>query len=136
MSLTTPDSLRFQLQVPSAVPAGEPVQIRFTVQNVSQRPVEIYLRGRTIAFDILVARAHGGIVWRRLEDEIIPAIIQLKVLGPGEMLEFQETWNQRTNQGGWVGPGLYTAQALLLTDAPVSLNTESVPLRIGAERRP
>lgn len=127
---TVSDSLRLWLEVPEEVRAGEPVPIAFRVQNVSDRPLDLYLRGRTIAFDLIVADAEGAVVWRRLEDAIIPAILRIETLGAGETLGLEDTWDQRSNAGDAVAPGAYTVRGELLTEGE-RLTTPSVPLRIA-----
>ena len=136
-AVTSPaaDSLRLRLDVPAGVRAGAPVPIVLRVENVSPRPVELYLRGRTIAFDVVVARADGGVVWRRLEDEVIPAVVQVRALAPNETLELRAEWDQRTARGAAVPAGEYVARGLLLTDRPEPLETPPVPLRIVAASR-
>jgi hypothetical protein len=93
------------------------VSITLRAENIGGRPLELYLRGRTIAFDVVVARADGEAVWRRLEGEVIPAILRLEVLTPGQVLELGAEWDQRTNGGAPVGAGSYEVRGLLLTDA-------------------
>lgn len=123
------DSLRLGLSVPEQVRAGEPVQITIRVENVSDRSLDLHLRGRTIAFDLIVADEEGDVVWRRLEDAVIPAILRLKTLDVGESLELEDTWDQRLNTGEPVAPGAYAVHGELLTeDEP--LVTPSGTLRI------
>jgi hypothetical protein len=110
------DPLRLELILPSRVRAGEPVPLRLRAQNVTGRPLDVYLRGRTITFDVIVARTSGDVVWRRLEGEIIPAIIQLRALAPGERIEVEAVWDQRTNDRKKVDSGEYVATGLLLVE--------------------
>ena len=95
------------------------------LQNLGNTPLELYLRGRTIAYDVLITDATGRLVWHRLEVDVVPGIIQFKVLDAGEAFELSHDWDQRTNRGASVGPGRYTAQGILLTDGPEPLS--SVP---------
>ena len=124
-----PDSLRLRLVVPPEARRGEPVPIVLRVENGADRPLELYLRGRTITFDVVV-RAGTDTVWRRLEGEIIPAIVQLRVLAPAETLELRAVWNQQAADGRGVAAGDYTVQGLVLTEHPEPLATPVVPLRI------
>jgi hypothetical protein len=130
VTATGPDSLRIGLDVPREVSVGHPVPIVIRLENAGTRPLDLYLRGRTIAFDIFITREKGEVVWQRLKDEIIPAIIQLKVLQPGEVLELKDEWRQRSNHGAPVGPGRYLVRAAVLTDGPAALETTSASLRI------
>lgn len=126
---TPSDSLHLWLELPNRVRAGEPVPIALRVKNVTDRPLELHLTGRTIAFDLIVALEDGTVVWRRLEGEVIPAILRLETLGPGETLTLEETWDQRSNAGETVGPGTYTVRGELLTEGE-PLVAPSVSLRI------
>jgi hypothetical protein len=88
------------------------------------------LRGREIAFDIIVTSEKGKIVWRRLEGRTVPAILQVRTLSPGESLELSDTWDQETNAGRPAGAGLYTVEGTFPTDARRPAKTLAVPLRI------
>jgi hypothetical protein len=132
MTATAPESLRVRLDVPAEVHVGQPVPIVVRLENNGERPLDLYLRGRTIAFDIFITRTDGQIIWQRLKDEVIPAIVQLKVLRPGEVLELKDEWRQRGNRGAPVEPGRYSVRATVLTDGPAPLETTSASLRIVA----
>jgi hypothetical protein len=126
----TLDSLRIHLNVPPVVLTGDPVPVVIRLENGGARPLDLYLRGRTIAFDIFITRADGRPVWQRLKDEIIPAIIQLKTLRPGQVLEVRDEWHQQGSRGEPVGPGTYLVRGMVLTDGPDALETASASLRI------
>jgi hypothetical protein len=124
------DSLRLRLVAPNEIRAGETLPLTLRAENTADRPLDLYLRGRSIAFDVIVTRADGAVVWRRLEGEIIPAIIQLRTLAPREVMELRADWNQRTSRGRQVGAGLYSVRGVLLTDGPTPLQTDAIALRI------
>jgi Intracellular proteinase inhibitor len=124
-----PDSLRLELVAPARVRAGEAVPIRLRARNVTEKPLDLYLRGRSPTLDVIVARPSGDVVWRRLEGEIIPAIVHLRPLAPGEQLEIAASWNQRTNAGRPVDPGEYVVTGLLLVEGE-PLRAPSRPLSI------
>lgn len=106
-----------------------PVTIR--VRNVASRPVQLHLMGRTVAFDIVVARAEdGAVVWRRLEGQAVPTILQLRTLAPGEVLALGDRWDQRTSAGARVPPGFYLVRGLVPTDEPRPLETPVARVRI------
>lgn len=125
------DSLRFTLAAPARVPPGRPVPIALRLTNTGRDTVMLHLLGREIAFDIVVRRG-GALVWRRLERQVIPQILQVRPLAPGETLELRDAWDQRTNAGAPAGPGSYTLQGVLPTDAPEPLLTPTVEVRIEA----
>ncbi len=135
MAATSADSLRFEIEVPAQVRTGEPVPITLRATNSGEEPLELYLRGRTIAFDITVAGEDGSVVWRRLEGQMIPAILQVRELAPGESLEFHDEWDQRANSGEPVSSGHYTVQGALLRDSPRPLETPTAPLLILPRER-
>jgi hypothetical protein len=116
VSDTASDTVRLRLDAPEAMPPGAPVPIVLRVENVTGRPLELHLRGRTIAFDLVVSDLEGSVVWRRLHEAIIPAILRLESLEPEGTLELFDSWSQRSNDGDPVEPGLYTVRGELLTD--------------------
>jgi hypothetical protein len=125
------DSLALTLVAPDRVAPGAPVPFLVQVENRSGRPLDLYLRGRTITLDFEVTDADGALVWRRLEGEMIPAIIHLRTLAPGERFDVQVEWDQRTREGVRVRAGEYRARGLLLVEGE-ALETEVVRFRIAA----
>ncbi|HEX5726247.1 MAG TPA: BsuPI-related putative proteinase inhibitor [Longimicrobiaceae bacterium] len=129
-SAAAPDTgLAFRAQVPAQARAGEPVPIKLRLTNTGAAPREVYLTGRTVTFDVVVERAGGEVVWRRLEGETVQSILQVRTLAPGESLEFDASWDQRTNAGEPVPPGDYVVRGILPTD-DARLRTPDAPLRI------
>jgi len=125
-----PDSLRLELVAPDSTHVGEPVALLLRLTNLTDRPVEAHLLGREVAFDILVAREDGRIVWRRLQGAVVPGVLQLRVLQPHETLELRTVWRQRTLAGAAVPPGTYLVYGLLPSDEPTPRRTPDVTLRI------
>ena len=123
-----PDSLRLELDVATEARVGSVVSIALRVRNVGDRPIDLYLRGRTVAFDVIVRRDSGEVVWRRLENAIIPAILRIETLAPNATLELRADWSLATTTGATVTPGTYAVQGVLLTEdaemrtVPVSLH--------------
>ena len=109
-------------------PGPVPVTLRLT--NTGREPLTVYLQGRPIAFDLTVRRLDGTIVWRRLEGEVVSAILAVRRLEPGASLEFEEVWRQVSNTGDAVPPGDYRITGSLSTDAPEPLQTSPALLRI------
>jgi hypothetical protein len=127
--------MHFEIVAPAKVPQGEPVPVNLRLTNTTDRPITVYLQGRPPAFDIVVKNESGAVVWRRLEGQTIPAILGVHTLEPGRVLEFSDTWNQRTLGGAPVPPGRYTVTGALLTDEPVPLTTPPKPIRVIARPR-
>jgi Intracellular proteinase inhibitor len=122
--------MTLHLVMPAGVRVGQGVPITLRLTNAGRRAADVYLQGRPAAFDIVVTRRDGTPVWRRLEGAIVPAVLQVRSLAPGAVLEFHDTWPQRTNLGAAVGPGDYLVTGVLPTDPPAELRTRPVPLRI------
>ena len=123
------DSMTLELSAPDHVRAGEPVPITLSVTNHGAAPATLYLRGRPIAFDIVVTDALGKTVWRRLQGAVTSMVLQVRQLNPQETLTLQDSWPQRTNAGEPVPPGEYHLKGQVLTDKK-PLETASVSLRI------
>ena len=124
-------NIDFRLRLAAEVHAGEVVPIALAVTNTGDATIELYLRGRTIAFDVIVQSEAGAVVWQRLSGEIIPAILQLKALPAGESLILTTRWDQRTQSGVPVPAGTYSVRGLLLTDGE-PMQTPVVTLHIRA----
>jgi hypothetical protein len=135
-SQTTPpperqaDSMRVELVVPSRVAIGQPVPMTLRIRNTNDRPITLYLQGRPIAFDLVVEQSGGEVVWRRLEGATVTAILGVRTLAPGEVLDLEESWNQQTRTGRRVKPGDYSVSGSVLTDRE-PIRAGPVPLRIG-----
>ena len=123
------DSVRVGLEVLERVRAGEPVRIVLRLENISDRTLDLYLRGRAIAFDVIITRKDGTVLWRRLEDEAVPAILRIETLKPGAVIELEDTWEQRANGGAPVSAGEYWIRGEILTELE-PLVTASASLRI------
>ena len=124
-----------ELAVPAEVPAGHPVPIVLRVRNTVDAARDLALQGRPTAYDVIVTRRDGTIVWRRLEGKVIQSILQLRTLEAGESLEFRHSWNQRSNSGERVPPGEYLVTGVLPTDSPAELRSRTERLRILSERK-
>jgi hypothetical protein len=124
-----PDSMRVEIVVPTKVVAGEPVPVTLRISNIGDRPIELYLQGRPLAFDLIVRRG-TEVVWRRLEGATVSAILQIRTLAPGEAIELKDTWKPEDNAGRRVDPGDYTVSGSVLTDRE-PLRAGPAPLRIG-----
>jgi hypothetical protein len=131
MEAARPDSVRLELRVPPAASSGQPVPVQLRLRNSGAEPATVYLRGREIAFDIVVTRAGGDTIWHRLEGAAIPAIAQVRRLGPGEELVLEDRWSGRDRNGKPVPVGDYQVSGSLLTDrepmraGPVALRVVS-----------
>jgi uncharacterized protein (DUF58 family) len=124
------DSMTLHLSVPPRVRAGEPVPVTLSVTNRGTTPLTLYLKGRPIAFDVVVRRKGGEIVWRRLHGATIAMVLRVETVPPGDSLRLEDVWPQRTQAGAPVEPGDYTVTGELPTDGPEPLRSAAAPLRI------
>lgn len=118
------------LDVPDTAKAGSPVPIRIRVRNETAAPLDLYLQGRDVTFDITVTDSTGDAVWRKLEGEVTQAILQLKTLAPGEVMELSHTWSQKSQRGSQVPAGRYTVRGSVLTDGQATLDSPPATLEI------
>jgi hypothetical protein len=132
VATTQSDSLELSLEAPARVRAGVEIPLTIRVVNTGERTVDLYLRGRDIAFDLILANAAGDVVWRRLRDEVIQAILRVETLPPGDTLELIATWDQRSNDGESLGPGTYMARGEILTEGD-ALVTPTVTVHVGSD---
>ena len=119
MNTPTADSLQLTLDAPARIPAGGAAVLTLRARNAGSTSLTLYLRGRSIAFDFVVRDGGGRIVWRRLEGQMVPAIVQAVTLDAGRQLELHETWHPASD----LPPGPYTIVGELLRDEPEPLRT-------------
>jgi hypothetical protein len=118
------DTLRFTVAVPDSVRRGEAVLVTLRLTNTGDERVTLYLTGRTITFDVVVAGSEGQVVWRRLDHVTTQQIVHVKALAPGETLEFQDRWHAAAP------PGTYAVTGVIPTDRE-PLRTAPARLRIA-----
>jgi hypothetical protein len=111
------DSLAIALEAPAALAGGRSAIITIRLTNPTDRTLDLSLRGREIAFDLIVSREDGTVVWRRLEGEVVPAILRLEQLAPGGELALEAIWDGRDQRGRTLLPGNYALRGEVLTDA-------------------
>jgi uncharacterized protein (DUF58 family) len=124
--------MKLEVVLPQRVQVGQTVPITLRVTNHSQTAAYLYSQGRPTAFDLVISsRADGKPVWRRLEKATITAVLQIRQLQPGEVLEFTDSWDQRDDKGRRVPAGDYCVVGILPTDPPAQLRSRPEILRIG-----
>jgi hypothetical protein len=116
----TPDSVTAMLDGPQSARLGVPVTFVLRVRNEAAQTTTLYLRGREIAFDVVLTDTNGREIWSRLHDQVVQAIVRVEQVDPGQSIELRHTWNQHDNLGRPARPGEYNVQGLVLTDgAPI-----------------
>lgn len=124
------EGVHVKLVVPDTVAPGQLVPMTLRLTNPTDAARDLYLRGRDVTFDIVVRDSAGNEVWRRLPADPIPAILQLRTLGPGETLELRHDWNQVSRHGLRAPDGAYSVRAEVLTDGSSSLISNDARLVI------
>jgi hypothetical protein len=89
---------------------GEPVRLSLSKTNVTGTPVTITYRSSQ-RYDFIVTRA-GREIWRWSEGRFFTFALERITVGPGQRLLHVQIWNQTTNQGVPVNPGVYTVTAV------------------------
>jgi hypothetical protein len=108
-----PPPLRLRLEAPHCVRAGQPVPLRLVLENQGNRPVEVGLGGRPIAFDFVITAPDGSELWRRTEDVAASLLLQLRTLAHREAIALSDSWNQQDHRCRRVEPGCYRVRGIL-----------------------
>jgi hypothetical protein len=122
--------MRLEIELPAQARRGTTVPITLRLVNPTAEPVEVVLQGRPTAFDVVVTHDPGEVVWRRLEGEVISAILQLRTVQPGDSLVFEAVWDQRTLAGTPAAPGEYLVTGEIPSDPPSRFRSAPKLLRI------
>lgn len=105
-------AVQVALDMPATVAPGEPVPMALRVTNSGVASVTLALTGIPTAFDLIVSTA-GAEIWSRLHAATVPMVLELKVVQPGEVLQFSDEWDQRDNAGRPVPSGSYHVYGIL-----------------------
>jgi hypothetical protein len=124
--------LRVELQVSPRVRHSESVAITIRLTNETSRTLDATFVGRTITCDVIVRDVDRRVVWRRLEGEVVPMVLQLRTFAPGEVVELAIAWDQRGTNGAPVTPGSYLVSGEVPTGDPEPLRTPEMTMRIDA----
>ncbi len=90
---------------------GQPVQLQLVKTNISNRPITLTYNTAQ-RFDFFVRRGTTGpVVWQWSANRSFAQVVGRVTLLPGQSQIFTAAWDQRSNQGNRVQPGLYTVQA-------------------------
>lgn len=115
ISTQTPQALRVDFSAPAEVHAGDSAALRLSLHNETRSDVPVTLNGsHGWAFDPLVRRSDGALVWERLAHVILADVALSVMVHPGDSLVFEATWPLVDNGGHPVAPGTYTVIPLLM----------------------
>jgi len=123
-------SVRLELELPEEAGRGVRIPITLRLINRSDRPEDVVLQGRPPAFDVVVTDRQGRLRWRRLEGAVIPAVLQLRTLAPGEAIVFEAEWDRRDASGEELPPGDYTVAGSVPSDPPMVFQAGPKSLRL------
>jgi hypothetical protein len=123
-------ALALALEVPPEVPRGATLPLTLRLKNASDQPVEIALGGRP-AHDFVITQANGTAVWRWTHGQVVPQILALITLSPGQELEFTAEWAQHDNAGTPVAAGDYWVRGMVNLGPPGWLETQPTCLRVA-----
>ncbi len=113
---------------PAAAKVGEPIAIRYTVQNKSAQPITLsFSSGQQ--FDIWITYA-GKECFRHSRGRSYVQMLTNIVLQPCESRTFDATWDQKDFRSKDCGPGVYRVFAQLTTSGTRPANATG-KLRIG-----
>lgn len=101
-----PVGVSLTLEAPERVRLGDSVRVLVRVSNGGQSTAQLYLRGSEATVDVEVMNERRE-VWRVLEQAVIPALLRLEMLAPGQSLEAAQHWKPTER-------GTYRIVAMLL----------------------
>ncbi len=119
----------YSLEVDGQVPYGETVQVKLTLRNVSDEPVNFVTGGRP-PHDFVVSTPDGDQVWHWKCGKVVQQPLDGQVLEPGEEMEFTGEWEQVDNRGEPVPPGTYLVRGVLDMGPTERLVTETHEVEI------
>jgi len=88
---------------------GKPIPLAITI--AASEPITLYYR-TTQRFDIVVTDTEGKEVWRWSKDKAFGEVLEQVSLEKNQTLSFNESWDQRDNDGQPAPPGDYTITAI------------------------
>lgn len=113
------------MTAPRQVFAAGTLAVILGLKNTSDHSVDLYLRGRSMTFDLQILDARQKVILSRLGDTPIPAILHIKTLAPRQSLSRGIEW--KLDPGVRLGPGAYMLRAeLLLEGGSITSNIASI----------
>jgi hypothetical protein len=111
------------------------IRVKLTIRNESPRSLILALGGRP-AYNILVKRPDGMLVWEWQRGKIIQQILEHRHLAPGEEVTFDATWRYVDARGRRVPAGDYVIQGIVNLEPPETLATDTLRVRVPPRKRP
>jgi hypothetical protein len=114
ISVFTPDPLVATFSTSKAQYSRlTPAQMTLTITNVASYPVTVSFANEQ-QFDFSARNAKGEVVWTWSYGKTFAEVPSEVVLGPGEYLEFVQSWSFSANNGGLLPDGWYTVSGSFL----------------------
>jgi len=111
----TSRSLRVDFSAPAEVRLGDSAMLRLSLHNETGRDIPLSLNGDGgWAFDPLVRRPDGAVIWERLAHVVMAGRASHPVMHPGDSLAFEARWPLVDNSGHRVSAGTYTVIPMLM----------------------
>ena len=98
-----------------------PIDFRMVLQNGTSEQTLTFRSGQS--FDLTIRTDTGAQVWRWSNGRVFTQALRTLALRPGEEQVFAARWDQRSDAGAPVGPGVYQAAATLTSTEGVLSNT-------------
>lgn len=124
---TLSDPEMFSAHIEAKAQTRSAIRVKLTIRNESARSLILALSGRP-AYNILVKRPDGTLVWEWQRGKIIQQILEHRHLAPGEEVAFEATWRYVDARGRRVPAGDYVIQGIVTLEPPETLVTN--PLRV------
>ncbi len=119
----------YSLEVDGRIPYGETVQLKLTLRNVSDKPVDFLTGGRP-PHDFVISTPEGEQVWHWKCGKVVEQPLDSQTIEPGEVMEFTGVWEQVDNRGEPVPPGAYLVRGVLDMGPSERLVTEAHEVEI------
>lgn len=123
-STVTPESaspsagLEARLALSDQAPhVGAPLRMTLSLRNNSGQPLQLSFP-TSQRYDFVVRHDGGQEVWRWSADKVFAQVLGEETLAPGEILTFEEVWDQRDNSGNQVALGRYLIEGIIVGCPP------------------
>ncbi len=131
---TLSDPEMFSARIEVRAQTRSAIRMKLTIRNESEHPLVLALGGRP-AYNILVKRPDGTLVWEWQQGKIIQQILEHRHLAPGEEVVFEATWRYVDARGRRVPAGDYVIQGTVNLEPPEMLTTDPLRVRIPPPKK-
>jgi len=111
---------------------GEEVKLRFSLENVSGRDLEI-THASGYRYDFIVFNAQDEEVYTWSYDKAFTEALIVRELGKGQSLDYSEEWNLKDNDGNPVPNGEYRIALTIFAKVELADGVQADPEPFSAE---